>query len=182
MINTLNCTGHGSASPVPSDRTPAEPSATYYDTVGSAVQFSILLTVHWSSLHFWSFPVNMVQDSVQNLTEVEPENTHCSVLIHLGSCFIVEGNEVGQAWFSFKECSLPTPDCFLVICVDRESLQNETLHQLSEDWGEADFFKDQSGLCFLPVLRDLFWSPQPFKDNSKQPSQDVHQLSLSILV
>lgn len=77
--------------------------------------------------------MRMVQDSVQNLAEVELENTHCSVLIHPGCYFIVEGNEVGQASFSFKECSLSTPDCYLVICVARDGLQNEALHQLSED-------------------------------------------------
>lgn len=55
------------------------------------------------------------------------------------SCFIVQGNQVGKAWFTFSASMLATPDHILVICMDRSLLHNEALHHLSRDWAEADW-------------------------------------------
>lgn len=69
-----------------------------------------------------------------------------------------------------------TTDQFLAICVDRNGSQNEAFHHISRNQGSNDepvvpwvlllaLVEDLGDFCFLPVLRHLSWSPQPFKDD-----------------
>lgn len=75
----------------------------------------------------------------ESFAEVRVENIQCFPLIHSGSCFILEGNQVGKAWFTFSESILATPDYLLIIPGDEDGLWNEALHHLSRDGGEADW-------------------------------------------
>ncbi|KAJ7400839.1 hypothetical protein BTVI_101645 [Pitangus sulphuratus] len=55
---------------------------------------------------------DVVRDSVKSLAEVKVDSIHCSPLIHPSSFFIIEGNQVGQASFTFSESMLTTSrDC-----------------------------------------------------------------------
>lgn len=113
------------------------------NSLGSAVQFTTDLNPPcclfiWSTLPEFAYE-DIVRDSTKRLPEVKAGNIHCSPLIPSGNCFILEGNQIHETWFTFREFTLTTPDHISVIHVDEDGLQNEGLHHLSRDWGEADW-------------------------------------------
>lgn len=88
-------------------------------------------------------------DSVRSLAEIE--NIHCSPLTYPGGSFLIEGDEVGQAWFAFGESMLTIPGHVLVIHVQRDGFQNKVFCPLSRDWCEAVWPVILGYICILPV-------------------------------
>jgi len=82
---------------------------------------------------------------------------------------------------------LTTPDNLLFLHLLDDDLENEVLHHLSQDGGEADWpvvpwvlllalFEDWSDICLAPVLGHLSCPPGPLKDDGEWLSNDVRQL------
>ena len=85
-------------------------------------------------------------DGVESLTKVKINNIHC---------------------FPLHKSMLTTPNCLLVLHVLRKGFQDELLHRLPRNRGEAVVLRilllvlpeDSRGISFLPVPRGL--SPSP---------------------
>jgi len=111
-----------------------------------------------------------MRDSVKNLTEVEVNYVHCFPLFLQGSYLITEGYQVGQTSFPFDKFMLNTPNQLLLLYSYGNVFQEDFLHHLPRNTGEADwpvvpwiFFLDlleyNIGICSLPVFRNLSQSP-----------------------
>ena len=82
---------------------------------------------------------------------------------------------------------LTTLDDLLFLHLLRDDLQNELLHRLSRDGGEADrlvvpwilllaLFEDWSDTGFSSVFEHVSFPPRPFKDDGEWLSNDICQL------
>ena len=78
---------------------------------------------------------DIMGDSVKSLAEVEVDNIHCSPLIYSAGHPIIEGHQIGQAWFPLGESMLTTPDNLFFLHLFRDDIQNELFHHLSRDGG-----------------------------------------------
>ena len=126
-------------------------------------------------------------DCVESLAEVEVDNIHGSSLIYPASHVIVESYQIGQAWFPLGESVLATPDKLLFLHLLVDDLQDNLLHQLSRDGGEAEWpvvswvlllalFEDWSDTGLSPVLGHLSCPAGPLKDDGEWLSNDIRQL------
>ena len=103
-------------------------------------------------------------DSVKSLAEVKVDNIHGSPFVYPASPLIVESYQIGQAWFPLGESMLTTPDNNLLFFhLLHDDLQDELLHHLSRDGGDADRPVDP-WVLFLALFED--WSE--IKDISKE--------------
>lgn len=109
------------------------------------------------------------------------DNIRFFPLIYQASHFIIEVYEVGQAWVSYGEAMLTTPDDFLVLIVpENDRFQDLLLHHLLRNQDEADypvalwdlfpFNKDEYDIYFPPVFRHFFQSPWSRMSPSLHPS------------
>ena len=82
---------------------------------------------------------------------------------------------------------LTTPDNLLFLHLLVDDLQDELLHHLSQDGGEADqpvvpwvllpaLFEDWSDTGLSPVLGHFSCPPGPLKDDGEWLSNDIRQL------
>lgn len=96
---------------------------------------------------------SIVRGNVKSLAKIKPDDVPCSSLNPYRQLFveIAEGNQVGQAWFTFSEFMLTHPDHLPVIHVDRDVLQNEVILHLSKDGSEADW------MIVVPSPSCPFW-------------------------
>jgi len=126
-------------------------------------------------------------DSVESLAEVEVDNIHGSPLIYPSGHAIVESYQIGQPWFPLGKSMLTTPDNLLFLHLLDDDLQDELLHHLSRDGGEADrplvtwvlllaLFEDWNVIGLSAVLGHLSYPPGPHKDDGEWLSNDIRQL------
>lgn len=134
-----------------------------------------------------------IWNSVKNLTKVKVNNIQHSSLIHLASQLIVEGYQVGKAWFPHCKSILTFPDRLLVLRLFENGLQDYLLHHLLRDWVQAyqavvplisslALLEDRDDIYFLPVFRNISWSLQPFKDSWVWRPSDISQLPQHLCV
>ena len=127
-----------------------------------------------------------MRDSVKSRAEVDVDNIHCSSLLYPASHGIIAGYQIRQAWVLLHESMLTTLDNLLFLHLSQNDIQNELLHLLSQDGGEADqpavpwvlllaFIEGWSDIGFAPVLGHFSCSPRPFKDG-REWLNDIHQL------
>jgi len=91
---------------------------------------------------------DVVRDSVKSLAEVKVYNIYCCPLIYPASDDITEGYQVGQAWFSYSESTLTTPDNLLFFHLLGDDVQNQLFHYLPRDW---TFYLAAQYICISPI-------------------------------
>lgn len=155
---------------------------------GNALPSVYVFVEFWMALLCPSFqPVEaVVRDSVRSCAEAKVDNIHCSSLIHSGSCFIAEGN-VKHYLPSVKPCWLLLITFLPSVWIEKASRMRHSITFLKDQGSDDELVvpwvlllalvDDLGDFGFLPVLRYLSWSPQPFKDDPELPCCGVLQLS-----